>query len=104
MKTTDAKSAREVIPVEFDFTDQLGTNETLVGPVTINISVASGTDATPGTMIATSAQISGNTVLQEVIGGVSGVNYYLECLCPTSVTPNAYEVGARLSIVPAALQ
>ena len=104
MKTTDAKSAREVIPIQFDFTKQLGTGETLIGPIEINISVASGIDATPQTMIATPAQISGNTVLQEVTGGVSGVSYYIDCLCPTSVTPNAYEVGARLSIIPAALQ
>lgn len=104
MKTTDAKSPIESIPVEFDFTLQLGTGETLTGSPVVTITVASGTDANPGAMITTPAQISGTTVLQEVTGGVNGVNYYLSCSCATSVTPHLYEVGARLSVIPAALQ
>lgn len=81
----------------FDFTDLLGTNETLIS-ATVASKVVNGTDAAYASMISGAAQISGKKVLQKIAAGVAGVYYELACTATTD-TGQIMIVAGNLSVI-----
>jgi len=65
------KAPAEIIPVTFDFQKFVST----IDSATITVTVKSGIDGSPASMLYSSAQISGSQVRQLIAGGVDGVVY-----------------------------
>lgn len=89
----EVKDPSEVLLIPFRY-DNLATGET-ISSATVTATVHSGTDATPSAIISGAVTISGSTVTQKIIGGVSGVVYKLRCSATTS--------ASRTLIIPALL-
>jgi hypothetical protein len=66
-----------------DFRWQLATGETISSAVW-TVTVLSGVDASPASMLSGVAIIAGSRVSQLIIGGVAGVKYCLACKATTS--------------------
>lgn len=72
-----AKDPRETIVVTFDFS---GVATTVSNPV-ISLSLSSGADINPASMLLGTPVISdSNKVLQRVTGGNDGADYRITCL------------------------
>lgn len=69
------KDPAESIVVTFDFS----ANAISVSAPVVSVRVISGTDAAPSALLSGSPQVQGATVLQRIVGGVSGVWYELRC-------------------------
>lgn len=95
------KTADGVIFPVFNFQMLMDFGEVITAAATTCI-VISGTDPNPLDMIEGDAVISGYNVTQEIIGGVSGVTYFLTCVA-AGVDGNIYTRGAYLAIVPSDL-
>jgi len=70
-----AKEPGEIITLAFDFVEVVGSQALSAPQVTI--SVVSGTDGSPSSMLSGSAVALGSKVTQRVIGGLAGVTYKL---------------------------
>lgn len=103
MRTFDPISPEETVTLTLDFTADLESGETLTGPATVVISVASGTDSSVATRLNGAASIIGNYVLQSIMGCLAGVNYNIVASCKTSLN-RVLAIGGRLDCVPAYLQ
>ncbi len=77
-----AKDTTEIIPVLFDFTAVVGTDT--INTASVSVSVVTGVDATPSTILSGVALISGKLVTQWITLGLSGVLYHLRCTIVTS--------------------
>lgn len=77
----DPKDPEEVIPVAFDFSKLAIT--TISAPVVTATRHDGAADASPSAILSGSAVISGTTVVQKIIGGVSGCTYALRCRVDT---------------------
>lgn len=75
----------EIRRLVFEFGGYLAVGETL-STASVNVTVYSGTDATPNDLKSGSATISGSTVSQLADGtaGVVGVTYSFTCTVTTS--------------------
>ena len=82
----------------WDFLSDLAVSETL-STATVTISVYSGTDASPGSMISGAASISGSQVSQKLTGGVLGVIYEALCTVTTSLG-QTLEQSSFIAVVP----
>ena len=83
-----AKAASEIVflpPNGFNFTSRLQQGETLTGNPTVTLTVYSGTDPSPNTMLSGAASISSNSVLQKFQGGVVGCIYQIVAGVTTSL-------------------
>lgn len=81
-----AKFAAEIKAYDqFDFSQQLASGETISSQVTLAVTY-SGTDASPSSIIASAATVSGGVVTQVITGGVAGVIYELLCIITTSLS------------------
>jgi hypothetical protein len=69
--------------VTFDFTNKM-RGEAVAGIVAVTIAVKDGIDASPNAILSGAPTVSGFKVLQAVVGGIDGVNYYLRCQITTS--------------------
>jgi hypothetical protein len=67
----------------FDYRWQLADGETISSAVW-TVSVLSGTDPSPASMLSGAAVIFGSRVSHLIIGGVEGVKYCVECKATTS--------------------
>lgn len=76
----DPKDPEEVIPLAFDFSKLAAS---IVSPVVTITRHDGAADATPSAMLSGSPTISGTTVVQKIIGGVSGCTYALRCRVDT---------------------
>jgi len=87
---TPSKATGEKIPVVFDFASKLAVGETLstLPAPTVAISVWSGVDASPTSVLSGSATVSGTKVSQVVTGGVAGCIYKITCTPVTSSSNN----------------
>lgn len=70
------KDPREIVTVTFDFSAE--TTE-LAAPVITCTRTGGVTDDHPEFLLSGSAQISGPTVKQRVVGGVAGADYNIQC-------------------------
>lgn len=110
MKTVDPLAPGEKQVITFLFAADLGAGDSIASmaatPDTPIISLASGTDtALAGLTMVGSPQITGNDVLIEFQAHLAGVNnnYYVTAQCTTTLGLSI-ALGARLSVIPAALQ
>ncbi len=89
--TWDNKKPAENLIFSFDLTNEISTGE-FIETVTAAISIKSGTDPNVATMLSGNPGYSGNTVFQNVQGGVDGVYYYLAFTVVTNLQTNE-EIG-----------
>lgn len=78
-----AKDPAEVVWASFDFAPGLDPGES-VQSVTLSVSVAHGSDATPQSILDGVMQIANGAALQRLKSGVSGTAYRLRALATTS--------------------
>jgi hypothetical protein len=67
----------------FDFVSRLGASET-ISSSTVVVSVYSGVDASPASMLSGTTSNAGTQVTQKLTGGVAGVVYQVMCTIVTS--------------------
>ena len=77
------KRIDEDFNLAFDFTNRLGTGET-ISSAPWTATVHKGTDASPQNIVNGSATIAGAIVTQKIIDGLDGVTYCLICAATTS--------------------
>lgn len=71
------KDYQEIVPMQFDFTASL-SSETITS-TTITISVKTGTDTTPQSVLLNAQTTAGAIVTQWLTGGIVGVIYHIRC-------------------------
>jgi hypothetical protein len=72
----DTKDPAEIIPITWNIAD---AGITVVEPVTVAVSVITGIDASPASMIYGSHTITGGNIIMQIIqGGVDGVTYKIK--------------------------
>lgn len=81
--TFDSKQPGEVEAFSIDFANILDIGEPIQS-ATVNVTVKTGTDATPNAMKVGGVSISGTKVTQLLGGGVDKVYYYVDF---TAITP-----------------
>lgn len=92
MPAISPKSTGEVIPIKFNFGQVVST----ISSAVVTVSVKSGTDASPSSMLSGSAAISGTTVTQLIQGGITGNIYSI--LCSITSGSAVYELNASMAI------
>lgn len=95
--TIGPKDIAESKIVEFPFGSEMGSGEAIAS-ATVTITVVTGTDAAPGTMLIGLPVTAGTSVLQRVAGGVVGVTYHIKATV-TSTTGSVHAVAANLPVV-----
>lgn len=93
------KTTSETIQLTVPFSDRLQAGEVING-ASVGISVFSGNDPSPGTVVATppTYDSSGN-LFQVVTGGVAGVMYTIAFLVTGSNAHNYVKIG-QLAVLP----
>lgn len=91
------KLESEEFSIDIDVLSRLALGET-VATAASNMSVASGVDATPTTMLSGLPSISGSIVSQKVIGGSPGVIYKLSTSIRTSLN-NILVLESKLAVL-----
>lgn len=86
------KDPSDIITVEFNFT----ADAAAVTAPSVTISVASGVDADPSTMLVGSPVVTGAIVTQRVQGGLNGVTYALQCAAYNGA--DRYSIEALLPV------
>ncbi len=85
------------IPISVDFISQLVLGEALVSS-DVTLSVFSGTDASPSSMLLGSSTLAQNTITQTFTGGVVGVVYLLNFAAGTNYG-NSIVIQAYLAVL-----
>lgn len=86
MKQFPTKRPAGVHTLSFRFRKGLSDGETLVaGTMVVTAEVWRGTDPDPAAILLGSPAVSGDRVLQQVLGGLSRVKYLLRARCDTSL-------------------
>lgn len=93
---TEAKDVGETVQISLEFLSRLRIGETL-GTCTASISVLSGIDASPNSMLQGLPSIIGTSVSQVVKGGVLGNIYLLSLAARTSLN-NIYVQETAIAI------
>ncbi len=75
--TFDSKESGESIAFSFDIVNELALPLELINSVTAAVTVKSGTDPSPSSMLSGVATFDGTRVTQVLNGGVNGNYYYL---------------------------
>lgn len=87
------KDVEEVIPVQFDFTDEIGS--ATIQTKTVAVNVKSGNDDAPANILQGVMTESSGIVEQTVKAGRAGVTYHLRCTATLS--------DGRVLVIPADL-
>jgi len=82
----------------FDFSNVLGSTETISGTPAVAITVKEGTDPSPSSMLLGVALVSGSRVAQRIYGGLDQVTYTIAVTITTSLT-NVYTYVADLPVL-----
>jgi hypothetical protein len=93
-----AKKLGETVILPFDFISKLQPSETILSATCV-VSVYTGTDPSPSSMISGVPMISGTVVNQLVTGGVLGVIYDILARATTSLS-QVIELSGYLALVP----
>lgn len=75
----------DIIQLPFDFISKLQAGETITSVTAVQVSVYSGADPSPSSILSGSATISRSIVYQGFTGGVVGNTYSLICTVATSL-------------------
>lgn len=94
-----SKYRAETIPISVDFSDDLGTGETITGSPVILVDVYTGADPDPSSILFNAATIAGNIVTQNVRLGLEGVIYDITFSVTTNLG-NVFEHDCVLAILP----
>lgn len=78
-----SKGVSETISLAFEFQGRLLEGETLTGGGCV-VSVLSGVDPSPSSMLVGGATQNGTEVVQQITGGLPGVIYVVSCQADTS--------------------
>lgn len=78
-----AKRVSEQLSITFDFTALLAPGELLLSAVT-TVSVYSGVDASPASMLSGLTSAGSLFATQKIIGGLAGVIYILSCVAASA--------------------
>lgn len=70
----DPKDPVEVDVITFDYTDMVAATDG-INAAEVTVTLVSGTDLNPGAILSGASQIQGRAVLQQVAGGLPGVQY-----------------------------
>tara|TARA_R110000868_G_scaffold129723_1_gene338836 strand:+ start:103 stop:426 length:324 start_codon:yes stop_codon:yes gene_type:complete len=73
-----SKTVSENLVLPFSFLNVLAVGEQ-IGSVVVSVSVWSGTDASPESLIGDPALFTADTVQVNILGGISGVIYLITC-------------------------
>lgn len=73
------KPVAATVDAVFDFLGQIPQGDTLASAA-CTISVWTGTDPSPGSILSGSATVAGTQATQRLTGGLSGVIYLLACI------------------------
>jgi hypothetical protein len=95
------KNPSSTIFVQFDFTSQILSGDTISGVNGIVATVYSGVDPTPNNILGTDS-VSGAVVTLHVTGGVTGVTYTVSCTVTTTNGYSLIQVG-NISVLPEVL-
>lgn len=95
---TRSKFVNETISVVFDFSDQLGSGEA-ISSCTIVVSLFTGTDSDPSSILYQVPLISGSTIDQKFRLGIPGCIYEISFLVSGSLGTHAEKV-TNLAILP----
>lgn len=98
MASISSKRQVDVVTLQFNFADQARFLETLTTPV-VTVTVASGTDASPSSILSGSPSLSGLVVSQKIAAGMAGVQYIVSCTVNSSTTSAVYRIDRQLSIL-----
>lgn len=99
MRFDSEKDPVEKIVLTFDFSGKLEADETLAGAIVVSVSVVRGVDATPAAILNGAAEYDATSkmVLQGVQAGVSGAEYRIKVVVPTT---NPKKVLALAGVLP----
>jgi hypothetical protein len=89
------KNPSEVINITFAYAAELGSTETIISAV-VTCTLLSGADLAPSAMLNGIPTIQTSNVVQEIIGGLDGNGYLIECLA----TLSSGRVLARIGYLP----
>jgi hypothetical protein len=87
-----SKDTGETIPLVFNFSDKLQFGETISGS-SLSVSVFSGTDPSPNSILSGSPVNAATQVTQSITGGVAGVIYTIVCLVTATGSHNYAKTG-----------
>lgn len=101
MNRLEAKDIAEKVVLTFDFSAELAAGETLTGAIVVTVSVARDTDATPAAILNGAAEYdtTRKMVLQGVQGGVSGAEYRIKAVAPTTNPKKVLALSLVLPVV-----
>jgi hypothetical protein len=88
-----SKDPSEVDDRGLDFSALLETGETLTGTPSVTVTVLTGTDASPSSLLSGSATIEGTVVWQRYTGGTAGVTYRCKYSVATSTSRTLIACG-----------
>ena len=88
-----SKDPEEIIELGFEFAAIIEAAETITS-ASFDVSVLSGSDATPTAMLYGSPIIAGTVVSHKISGGVDGCTYRIECTANTSANNKYIETGS----------
>lgn len=100
MDSTITKRVGETITLTFDFSDQMVFGETLNPPLVAStaVSVFSGTDSNPSSILTGATTVSGLTTQQKITAGMAGVMYTVVGHA-TGSSGAIYRVVKRLAVL-----
>lgn len=96
------KASGETIPLVISFADRLQYGETING-ASVTVTVLSGTDPSPSSMLSGAVSFTANTLTQVITGGVIGVTYMIVFLVTGTASHNYIKEG-RLVVTQAGVQ
>lgn len=79
MITWKPKHPAEERIATFDFAAELPAGTSITGDPEVTISLLSGTDPAPGSVLFGPPQVQGTKVLQAFLGGIDGARYLMQC-------------------------
>lgn len=95
-----AKRQAEIHIFSADFSDQLRPGETITDQSwEVTVTVVSGVDPTPSTMIPNPVTVAGNVITQQVQEGIVGVIYLVTIAITTSLNRGISE-DTRIAVLP----
>ncbi len=91
------KQPGETINQNFDFSSLVPAGFSILSAL-VTCQVVNGIDPAPGSMIVFFNTISGNVVTQQIVGGVTGVTYFLTCTA-TLDSGAVISLGGYLAVI-----
>jgi hypothetical protein len=92
-----SKFESEELDFTFDMLSRCAVGESIVTAI-VSVSVSTGIDLAPESMVSGVSTVSNNVVIQKIIGGVGGVIYDVACSARSSLN-NIFINVAKLAVL-----